>query len=346
MKTVWYFYYSDGAANPGFDSPWMSMVPGNRYIPGATQDGIYQAILRAVGHKYKVVLVIESARGLGMNDLIWVPPHISKLEGFIGDRDICVFRGGWKSWIGTVNRIREKGIPVLFYGANTGNERWGLWDYILDDRIEKNVGNRLAFIKPIYEPIFKDIFCKRTLDVMIGASHIHPKKGQYQVLEALDRINSRLGGVDKLKIIMPGGMRDKVNNKEIIGLCKQNDIIIGNFTRAELAKRMCMTKIIIHNGTSGQGDRGLYEALNCGCVALIKSPRLFAPWISKNPHTIRIIGDDLETEIVRGLSDCKEGALIPDSYWYRSVNGLEIAAERMGEIIELVESKKEVKVNV
>lgn len=213
--------------------------------------------------------------------------------------DIVFVRGGFKAWLPFIDYCREKKFWLLFYGANTGRERWPFWDVIFDDLSGK--GDRtdqtgrlwLDYRKPVNEAIFRhNPVAEPAYDLCIGASYIHDKKGQWRGVAVAAAYKELFG--KNLLCVLPGAFRrgEKTNRimHEIIS--KNLDILIpGMLSRRELANILNCSKLFCHLGSGGQGDRGPIEAMRCGCPVIIGFPQYHAPWVCKDTE-ISFIPDD------------------------------------------------------
>lgn len=207
---------------------------------------------------------------------------INGTEDMICENDIIFIRGGFKPWIPLIERLRVKNHWIIFYGANTGNERWGLWDIVLDDmsgqtKINENGSLNLEYFKPVNEDIFHNTNQERLYDVMIGASHIHDKKGQWKVIDAI--IEYEVKYKQKLRCVLTGAFRGGAETARIHQKIIANKLdvkITGMLSRPELAKIYNASKLLIKMG-GGQNDRSVLEAMACGCLVNMEVPERSAP---------------------------------------------------------------------
>lgn len=323
MSKIVYLYTSGGApkcnlnSKPHFD---LSKQTTNRFAIAAPSDGMVNMFKLLVKKHLidRLTVLVDSTISpgtlqLGIQSHLHVVPSMSWAEHFINPGDILIVRGGFKSWYPLLDYIYNKRKNwILFYRANTNRHAWKFWDIILNDLVDKPIalGGRLHynFSKPVNEEIFGIIDAPGTLpreyDVMIGASHIHKKKGQHITVQALQEYY-RIYGV-KPHAIMPGGYLRGQQMRIIKDIIQTGDVDIEgpvNLTRQHLALAMNRTKLFVHPGYGGQNDRGILEAMCCGCLPLLFgrshiSPIIYdnAIHISQNPTDIaKIINQALDT---------------------------------------------------
>ncbi|GAH04872.1 unnamed protein product, partial [marine sediment metagenome] len=85
--------------------------------------------------------------------------------------------------------------------------------------------------------------------------------------------------------IMPGGFVRGWQVQLIKDIMKSGDVDIEgpvNFTRQKLALAMNRTKLFVHPGYGGQNDRGILEAMCCGCLPLLFGRSHMSPIIYNN----------------------------------------------------------------
>ncbi|MBW2598553.1 MAG: glycosyltransferase [Deltaproteobacteria bacterium] len=259
------------------------------YLDFLLTEGYYWLLKRMVetGIIDEVSVIIESGQKLD---------PIEYMDGLTGhvvggientpvrEGDIIWVRGGWKSWFPHLEKLYNEKHWLLFYAANTGRERWPFWDVIFDDLNGKDFLDaagrvHLDFRKPTNPEIFRPMDMERKYDLCIGASHIHDKKGQWRGVQAAIAYQQIFG--KKLKCIMPGAFRRGVKTNNIIADIKQYHLDIelpGMLPREELVRILNGSKVFAHLGSGGQGDRGVMEAMRCGCPVMIGFPRYHAPF--------------------------------------------------------------------
>lgn len=213
--------------------------------------------------------------------------------------DIIWIRGGFKPWLPFIDYCQKNQHWLLFYGANTGRERWPFWDVIFDDvsgqgdRVDQAGRIWLDYRKPVNEEIFKcDPQAEPVYDLCIGASHVHDKKGQWRGVKAAQAYRELYG--EDINCILPGAVRRGAMTNQMLYNIRINDLDIalpGMLPRAELAKILNRSRLFCHLGSGGQGDRGPMEAMRCGCPVVIGYPGYHAPWVWKNEE-ISFIPDD------------------------------------------------------
>jgi hypothetical protein len=341
MKLV-FIFHSHGAASTGSNPPWDQNIEStNPYIDGLKTEGYFYLIhaLKKLEIVDDVLILIESNTLPGKFTIHgingYVVPEIGQAVPFIGKADIIWARGGHRTWF---NFLRGMAVDhwVFLYGANTGRERWTFWHAILDDLTDRKahvdeVGRAwIPWNKPINPDLFKFRRLKRKWDVCIGASYIHDKKGQWRTVEALIKYHKNPLN-EPLKCVMPGSIRSGRNQTvttfqrlEESGLQIERS---GWISRKDLGIILNQSKIMVHGGASGQNDRGVLEALSCGCKLILSSPQHHAPITYQNreittvsPPSLTI--DPLVTAIK--LSVDTWNTQIPEyiSNYYEDMNGL------------------------
>lgn len=223
------------------------------------------------------------------NYSVKVYPAIKDLD--IRPDDIIWVRGGWKSWIPLLEKCNKNKQWLLYYGANTGHERWPYWDIVLNDMTEmKGVDARERYWLPFQKPIAEIFsYSPRTLsyDVCLGASHIFHRKGQYNSFEIVKKYKE-IFGID-LNCIMPGSFygRDVRTMQMRKELPQHKNIKLPGFLpRKDVANILNCTKIYIHMGGGGQNDRSVLEAGLCGCHIMLASAKYHPPWIDNDPAIV------------------------------------------------------------
>lgn len=356
-----YFYVSNGCAGEKSAYAWdKTRKSSNFFAENIWTEGPWKSFAKLAekGIIDEVITFIDSTRGPGVkkygdNNTVYTVPHIREVLSFIKKEDILIVRGGFKSWYPVLDQIcKNRENWILFYRANTNRGGWPFWDIILDDctnKLQVSKWDRLIYpyVKPINEDIFKLIpRTDKKYDVMIGASHIHEKKGQLEGMQALATykklyINIQgfvLKRTNNLKAVMPGrfiktSYRERI--MEVVRKAKLDVEFPGMIPRKELAKLMNATSLYIHLGHGGQNDRGPMEAMKCGCRLLIANPPRFAPFIYQNPQITMVGGIKrtifLETDHA-GLINAIIGPGNPEIsrkeivQYYDEKNGMEQAA--------------------
>lgn len=257
-----------------------------------------------------LVVFYESCGGTGWAD--WghgvkgyVVPHVRHIDRYLKPGDVIFARGGFRSWHDWLVRKKKEGRWLLTYSANTGRQRWKFWDVIFWDLEKVNHIDRLQrcwyyFKKPTHPQLFKPLFNQKPkYDVCIGSSHIHDKKGQWRVVEALLKYKERTG--KQFKAVLPGAARRGVRSSRIYDLVKTRGLdvdVVGMLPRNQMAERVYnASKVAVFMGTHGQGDRGPLEALACGTPLIVGAPRYHGPFVYENPAV---------TEVPKSIDDSEE----------------------------------------
>lgn len=287
----------------------------NKFIETAKTDGVVKMLdTLASMHYFKHINVfIDSTKGIGRTDIsqnttIAVVPNMNTaIQTYLGKEDIVLVRGGFKVWIPVLEQLRTMPNWVLFYRANTGNGHWPYWDIILDDLLNSAITSRTRWYYPFVKPVNEDIFdcsCypEQTFDydLCIGASHIHRKKGQCNIVKSIFK-NIYVNPFRS--IVIPGGFIRCFTNLELMKIAREMGIILsGNLHKEELANLFNSTRIFVHSGTSGQNDRSLLEALCCGVPSCVVEPRIFPAFIGNSiaEKYIKIIRPE---NLFEGLKD-------------------------------------------
>jgi hypothetical protein len=268
---------------------------GDFFAERVKEEGYYYLIKRMVetGIVDNALIVIESPeqkfidyekgiKGLIINDM-------NRIDRYLMPGDIIWCRGGWKNWHDPLKKLGDAGHWLMMYAANTGREKWTLWDVILDDLSGGNFiddENRfhLYFRKPLNPSFFyPHEETKKIYDICIGASNIHDKKGQWRAIEVMVAYKEIFG--IGLKAVMPGSIRGGENTEKMLKSIDAYGLDVtmpGELTRSELCKVYNQSRIFIHLGSHGQGDRGPMEAMKCGCFLTIGFPQYHAPWVCSN----------------------------------------------------------------
>jgi len=296
MSKLIYFYYSTGDCKGlKFDK---KKTTNNKWANQLHTEGQYNLFRELV--KRNVIdecsIVIESGIESGHKQLCpgidcYVVPRLDDILPYINDDDILFMRGGWKSWITVIEKFVAEDRNLLFYAANTGRGRWPYWNIVADDLhdyhyIGKNNRLNWYYRKPMNQEIFYYDPCVETkYDLMIGASHVTDKKGQWRVVEMLVNLKTTYGF--NPKSVIPGALRRGTHTNELIANIKKYNLnvdMVGMLPREQLANLMRSTRVFFHAGAGGQNDRGPLEAMACGIYTGIHSPKYHAPIVYKNTN--------------------------------------------------------------
>jgi hypothetical protein len=352
---------SQGAASPGTTKRvYPTNDCGTKYMDAFAGEGYFKML--DVLLKNKVIddlkIFFESNVQPGIASWVKGPstyceviPEIRFVEEYIEEDTIIFVRGGFKHWHDLLLKYKNKNW-LLLYGANTGRERWTWWDIIFDDILCKNEIDRhgrywFPFIKPINEEMFfpEDTIRQQPIpqwDFCIGASHIHDRKGQWRIFNAILEYNKKYG---ELHTIMPGGPRRGLKTLEMIKNLPNAKYVEtpGHVHRTELQRIFNDSKYFIHFGAHGQNDRGPIEALACGTPVVIGSPSYHAPFLSDICYTGCNINDPVS--IAESLKILLERWTIEEkskTYWkYKKKSGFnEIIIPRMIMLFSLIKHMK------
>lgn len=263
----------------------------DKYFDFLKTEGYFYLLKRMVetGIIDEVLIIIDSDKSISpfkMHEGIvgqTVQGIMQEPEGGFRSDDIIWVRGGWRSWHDFLVKKKEEGHKLLLYAANSGRERWPFWDIIFDDINGKesidSLGRRsIDFRKPTNPDMFYPLKIERKYDFCIGASHIHDKKGQWRAIEVLIKYKELYG--NNPKCIMPGSIKRGVKTNNILRDIEASGIdvfIPGMLSRQEMLEVYNSSKVFVHMGSGGQGDRGVLEAMSCGCSVVIGSPNRHSP---------------------------------------------------------------------
>lgn len=356
MRVI-YFYVSNGACSPDNIIPWSDKIETqNHYAKNIWTEGPFKLLdnLAQKGIIDEQLVFIDSTRNPGFYQItqkskVYVVPHLSEALNYIRPGDVIYARGGFKPWIDTLQTLTNNKHWIMFYRANTNRGRWPYWDIILDDLVDANynVGGRLgyAFRKPINEDLFYNKNSREKIyDVMVGASHIHIKKGQHLTIQGLLKYKEMFG--KSLSIVLPGSFIKSYTNKSILDVIASKELVLnytGMIDRRQLASTMNLTRLFLHLGPGGQNDRGVLEAMCCNTPAIVASKR-YSPFIYNNPEYGKLItcqNDPRETAttIAETLTKIKNGGYKNVSEYYLKNNGMEQeAVPRMIKLLDFIKA--------
>lgn len=296
----------------------------------------------------EVQIIIESNRGPGSTHIEGIPclviPEISLVHQFLKPEDIIWVRGGFRTWFVHLEQIKKKGHWLLLYAANTGRERWSIWDLIFYDYIEQPKIDRIGrlwvkFHKPVSPKIFYPTDSKLIYDVCVGASHIHDRKGQWRTIEALAYYKHTTER--NLKAIMPGRFvrgSHTTNIPKIVDSEGLDVTLTGMVTRPKLREVLNQSKIFVYLGEHGQNDRGPIEALCCGTPIIIANPRYHQSEVWDHQFC-KIVKNTDYSSVVQAIEEyLKEPPNRKEvADYYEKVNGANtVVLKRMTKIFNLI----------
>lgn len=307
MAKLIYLYTTGGAdgANPNvLSSNYRQNTTTNKFALSTLTDGMCQLVSDLPLHSPHICrsdVFIDSAHSPGVLSLgkhcrVHVVPSIWYALPYLTPGDFLIVRGGFRNWLPFLRHVKAMRTNwILFYRANTPNGHWPFWDVTLNDLISAPSNGRsglhVPFNKPVNESVFGYIDSPNqlppTYDVMIGASHIHNKKGQYLTVQALRHYNAN--SKTPLRSVLTGGFVRSSNNQSILDAIADPAMNIyypGAVSRQQLALLMNQTNIFAHGGTGGQNDRGALEASACGCQVVLANESSAAPFLRRGlPYT-------------------------------------------------------------
>lgn len=317
--------------------------------------GLFLAMVRAKAVDQIHVLIDSNA----VPGLVEYCPGFTAEAGRVSENilkpgDVVFVRGGFKAWLPFIAAARKNGHWMLFYGANTGRERWPFWHVIFDDTSGK--GNRLDLLgrlwldyrKPVNESIFRCYpDAEPIYDLCIGASHIHDKKGQWRgvrVAKAYRDMYDR-----DLRCVLPGAIRRGVETnkaiKEMMDLALNIDLP-GMLSRHSLATVLSQSRLFCHLGSGGQGDRGPMEAMRCGCPLIIGFSQYHAPWVWQNDKMCFVPENPDDYQAIAEYIHDTSGIVTPDvrrdvSAYFSSRAGMDaVIAPRMQRLFNCLKRLK------
>ena len=334
-----FLYVRDGAAPGNVYNP---IIPTRNFYANRIKDeGYFYILKRMVEEKIvdEVLIFIESNKGPGYinygNKITGhVMPDIADLKQYIRPDDIIYVRGGFKSWYDHLVNYKEQGHWMLLYAANTGREKWPLWSVVFNDLTGNNKFDasgrfQFDFKKPINPNLFFPIKTTRNYDVCIGASHIHDKKGQWRAVQALIEYKKIFN--ENLKCIMPGALRKGVETYKMLDILKNNIVNVtmpGMVSRSQLNKIYNRSKLFVHLGGGGQGDRGPLEALRCGTPVMIGNKTRHSKTVYQNAKACTVIpinasAEDIARILYYNIATYNERARKYITNYFEETNGIE-----------------------
>ena len=274
---------------------------------GLYTEGYFYLLKRMLDHGIidDLLVFYESNRGYGRAN--WghgiqgyVVPEIRFVDKFIKPGDIIYARGGFRTWFEWLKSKKKDGHWLINYSANTGRQKWTIWDIVfwdLNEIYDLDRHGRLwyYFVKPIH-PMFKlDPNIEPIYDFCIGASHIHDKKGQWRTIEVLKEYQ-KMYHWRKPKCVLPGSIMRGTETRKIQENIKRYNLdvtLTGMLPRSKMCSEVYnKSKIFVHLGTHGQNDRGPLEAFACGNIIILGSSSYHSPILYKeNRHICDVVED-------------------------------------------------------
>lgn len=285
MKAVFLFMAQGNAPTGSTPDNWQPTQPcADYYHTSFAHEGYFKLVqhLLVQGVLNELYVFYESNRAPGLANWVDHPrahcaviPEIRFAEKYIDDDTVLFVRGGFKHWLDWLMQYKGRNWIIL-YAANTGRQRWPNWDIVLDDidmqcALDQYNRLRIPFVKPIDDTFYCPTPDKAKYDIMIGASHVHDKKGQWRVLEIIkeyQKIYNR-----RVRAVLPGAPRRGVRTLKMLHQLPQYDIdVVGHVDKNRLKQLYNQSRIAMFMGAHGQNDRGPLEALACGTPIMLGSP--------------------------------------------------------------------------
>jgi hypothetical protein len=203
--------------------------------------------------------------------------------------DVIWVRGGWKPWIPWIEE-RQTTNWFMYYGANAGHNSWPWWDVILNDLQEGYSPSKYGrlvwhYRKPV-SPEFMNLNIAPKYDVIVGASHIYDRKGQYRILPIAKKFK-KITGRD-LRVVMPGCWYSREKKTEAMKAEMRegkwpNIHMPGWLPRAKMVEVYNSAPVFYAATCGGQGDRCVMESGTCGCRQIIGTSKPHAPYTYRRP---------------------------------------------------------------
>lgn len=305
MRVV-FLFMAQGNATPG-TSTWKPDHPcDEKYHRDFAHEGYFKLMgdLLEKGVINELCIFYESNRGHGVakwvdhpNAFCAVVPEIRFVEKYLTEDCVIFVRGGFKHWHDWLLKRKYKNWLML-YSANTGRQRWNWWDIILDDmtmrsRLDGHDRLWIPFIKPIDDDFFTPLgFTPENtppqIDIMMGASHVHDKKGQWRVLKVLQAYEKKYGR--RPTAVLPGAPRRGVMTNWLLEEIQNswNIPMVGHLNRSSLRILYNSCRIALFLGAHGQNDRGPLEALSCGTPVMLGSPSYHSSELRRIPSVFTL----------------------------------------------------------
>ncbi len=280
MARLIYLYHGDLRDDP-VEVPWdRYKAATNPFALSMPEQGFFFMWKRLVekGVLDAVFIVIKTKRGSGSITYCegvtgLVVPNFRALETVLEPNDIIFCRDGFK-WLEQLRELKCRGHPLIFYAAASARAKWDIWDIILEDVNERMLSGpwmddydkyHMPFFKPTNPEMFYPEDIPRKYDVCIGASHIHDKKGQWRVVDALIEYKHRYN--EYPTCILPGRRYNDIRTKAMFEKIKEYDLPVelpGMVPKTEMRRIYNQSKLFIAPGGWGQNDRNVLEAMRCG----------------------------------------------------------------------------------
>jgi len=310
MRVV-FLYTSNGRSASSWDQ---NVESKNHFLSvhGLPTEGYFHMLkrLKDIGVIDDLIVFIESGRQPGSKIIdgirCHVVPMIEYVEPFLQEDDVIFVRGGFRGWYDPfLLKMEAQKRWLILYAANTGRQRWMLWNVVLSDlntnhSFDKRQRAFLMFNKPIAPSVFYTMDIERDIDVCIGASKIHDKKAQWRVIDALieyQRIYQKT-----LKCILPGSMKYRgTETPQIVPKITKHGLNVeqpGFVDRYKLNEIYNRSKVYVYLGNSGENDRGPLEATCVGCPTILGGTTRHAPFLRGGSEGILISKDPSNPEIV------------------------------------------------
>lgn len=328
MRLV-YLFVADGPAPTGSNISWDDRaIATNPYVSnGMYAEGFFYLLNKLVNRSIvdEVLIIVESTKGTGRHLYLqdgvsaYVLPEIEGLDRYLRPDDVIFCRHGFRTWFPFLQKASEDRRWILFYRAASNRGPWPFWDVILEDCIEQSfVDNRemlhLQIAKPTNPVVFYLMGLDRPYDVCIGASHIHDKKAQWKTIKVLAELQRKYNR--KLRCVLPGRVTGGEMTREMLNGSDLRELDVtfpGMVDRAELAIIMNHSKLFVHLGGAGQNDRGVLEAMCCGCQPVLANVQYHAPFTYTNKKLSYVIKEpenlSLTAAEIRNVLDWWEPSL-------------------------------------
>jgi glycosyltransferase involved in cell wall biosynthesis len=160
-------------------------------------------------------------------------------------------------------------------------------------------------------------------DVCVGASHIHDRKGQWRVIDAL--AHYKTANKRNLKAVMPGRSMRGGHTTQLFEIVKSEGLDVampGMLRRSKVCDIYNQSKIFVFLGEHGQNDRGPLEALCCGTPIIIANAKYHQAEVHSNRFCKVVKNTDYPKVVEAIESYLKELPLRSDvAANYEQVNG-------------------------